>query len=89
MEMEQSKKSFTELLELLQEIEPQSQYGKALDEAAEELLRVKTLGEMSKWVKVNPLTIRRLSTIGPKTTRLKSNICTIAENAVPLGGDFI
>lgn len=86
MEMEQSKKSF---FELLQEIEPQSQYGKELDEAAEELLRVKTLGEMSKWVKVNPLTIRRLSTIGPKTTRLKSNICTIAENAVPLGGDFI
>ena len=86
MEMEQSKKSFTELL---QEIEPQSQYGKELDEAAEELLRVKTLGEMSKWVKVNLLTIRRLSTIGPKTTRLKSNICTIAENAVPLGGDFI
>lgn len=86
MEMEQSKKSFTELL---QEIEPQSQYGKELDEAAEELLRVKTLGEMSKWVKVNPLTIRRLSTIGPKPTRLKSNICTIAENAVPLGGDFI
>ena len=86
MEMEQSKKSF---FELLQEIEPQSQYGKELDEAAEELLRVKTLGEMSKWVKVNPLTIRRLSTIGPKTTRLKSNICTIAENAVQLGGDFI
>lgn len=86
MEMEQSKKSFTELL---LKIEPQSQYGKELDEAAEELLRVKTLGEMSKWVNLNPLTIRRLSTIGPKTTRLKSNICTIAENAVPLGGDFI